>query len=128
MKYLVDSYAWIEYFIASKKGEKMILLFSDERNSFLIIDACLAEIKGWSLKNHHDFEELYKIIKSNSEIISLSEKDWINAGKLRFEERKIKNDFGLIDSAILLKQKELDCYVISGDKHFKDKKKIIFLS
>jgi len=119
MNYIIDSYAWVEYFIGSKKGEVLKKLFSEDKNKFFTAECCLAEIKGWVLKNNYDFNELYKIITSNSSVLPLNEDDWIKAAEERFAQRKSQKDFGFIDSIILVKQKELNCKVISGDKHFK---------
>ena len=127
MKYIIDGYAWIEYFIGSSKGKVLRDLFLGERNEFFTIDCCLAEIHGWALKNSQEFSELLKIIKANSEILVSSENIWIFSGKERFEQKKRQKDFGIIDSVILVKQQELGCKIITGDKHFKNFKNAIFL-
>jgi len=127
MIYIIDSYAWIEYFIGSKKGEILQKLFLDEKNKFLTVECCLAEIKGWAIKNNQDFDRLYEIIRANSDILDIVDSNWINAAVERFEQRKTKKDFGLIDAVILTKQKELNCKIISGDKHFKGIKDVVFL-
>jgi predicted nucleic acid-binding protein len=127
MLHIIDSYAWIEYFIGSKKGETLKELFLDEKNKFLTVECCLAEIMGWSLKNSEDFDRLFRIIRANSHITTLTEHDWIDGGKERFEQRKTQKDFGLIDSVILIKQKEFNCRLVSGDKHFKSMNEVIFM-
>ena len=127
MLYLIDSYAWIEYFIGSSKGSILKKLFLNENNRFFTVECCLAEIRGWAFKNNRDFNEMFKIIRANSNILSVTEYDWINCAKERFEQRKTQRDFGLIDAVILVKQKELNCVIITGDKHFKNLKNVVFL-
>lgn len=127
MFYILDSYAWVEYFIGSQKGEVLKKLFLDERHRFVTVECCLAEIQGWALKNNQDFNQLFKVIRANSTLALLTEHDWIDAGKERFEQRKTQKDFGLIDAVILIKQKELNCVIITGDKHFKELPNIVFL-
>ncbi len=127
MEYVIDSYAWVEYFNGSKKGEILKKLFLEEKNKFFTISCCLAEIKGWAIKNNQNFNDILNIIKANSEILNLNENDWILAGEERAEQRIKQKDFGLIDSTILIKQKELNCKIITGDLHFKDLKNIIFM-
>ena len=117
---IIDSYAWIEYFIGSKKGEVLKELFSESKDDFFTPECCLAEIKGWALKNNRDFEGLLKIMRANSSIMHLNEHDWIKAGGLRHEQRKLQKDFGLIDSVIVVKQKEFSAKIISGDAHVKN--------
>lgn len=127
MIFIVDSHAWIEYFIGSKKGETLRKLFLDGKNKFLTVECCLAEITGWSIVNYKDFDMLFRVIRTNSSIIPLTEHDWIDAGRERIEQRKLQKDFGLIDSVILVKQKEFNCKIVSGDKHFRNLKNVIFL-
>ena len=127
MIYIVDSYAWVEYFIGSEKGEILNRLFQDNKNNFFTIECCLAELKGWSLRNNHNFGRLFKVIRANSTILKITEYNWVEAAEERFEQRKKQKDFGLIDAVILVKQKERNCKVISGDKHFKRLKNIVYL-
>ena len=127
MFYIIDSYAWVEYFLGSRKGEVLRVLFLDEKNRFYTIECCLAEIKGWSLRERKAFDELFAIIRTNSTMLPLNEQDWINAGQERFEQRKTRAQFGLIDATLLVKQKELSCKIISGDPHFRGLKDIVFL-
>lgn len=127
MTYIIDSYAWVEYFLGSEKGLILRKLFLEEKNKFLTVECCLAEIKGWAIRSERDFNELFEIIRANSLILPLTQHDWIDAADVRVEQRKKQKDFGLIDAMILVKQKEIGCKVISGDKHFKNLKKVVFL-
>ena len=127
MNHIIDSYAWVEYFIGSEKGDILKKLFNKEKNQFMTVECCLAEIMGWALKNHMDFDSLFKVIRANSDILPIIEYDWIEAGKERFEQRKTLGDFGLIDAMLLVKQKETDYKIISGDKHFKNMRNIVFM-
>src|SRR3989344_5175292 len=108
MLLIIDTHAWIEYFLGSKKGEAFQKLFQDDKNTFLTIECCLAEVKGWSLKNNKDFSELFKIIRSNSRIVSINGYDWIDAVAIRFEQRKSHKNFGLFDAMLLVKQHEFN--------------------
>ena len=127
MIYIIDTYAWIEYFSGTKGGDTVKNLFANKENKFITMECCLAEVLGYCLRNKLNFSELYKILKSNSIILPVLRSHWIEAAKIRSEARKKVKDFGLIDSIIVAKQNELKCMVISGDKHFKNLKKIIFI-
>ena len=126
MDHIIDSYSWVEYLIGSKKGQVLKKLFKNTKNEFKTVECCLAELKGWALKNNQEFKPIYDTIKSNSIITKIKEEDWIKAAKERYEQRKTQKDFGLIDAMILTKQKEFNCKIISGDKHFKKIKNVIF--
>ena len=125
--YVIDSYTWVEYLIGTQKGEVLRGLFQDEKNSFFTVECCLAEIAGWALRNNKNFDDILNIIRANSSILPIMDKDWIYAAHECFEQRKKQKDFGLIDSIILVKQKQLKCKLISGDKHFKILPNVIFL-
>ncbi len=125
--YLVDTYAWVEYLIGSRKGEKMRTLFAGGGHSFLTVECCLAELYGWALKNDVDIESALRVVRANSTIVRINEQDWIAAGKIRFTQRETQKDFGLIDSVLLVKQHQIGCSLISGDLHFKSKPNVVFL-
>ena len=127
MPYILDSHAWVEYFIGSHKGEMLKKLFLDEKHRFVTVECCLAELQGWALKNKQDFDSLFRIIRANSTIVPITEHDWIDAGKERFEQRKTQKDFGLIDAVILIKQQQCSGFIVTGDNHFNGKKNIVFI-
>lgn len=127
MLYIVDTYAWVEYLIGSKKGAALRNLLNDPSNGFLTVECCLAELKGWCHRDGQDFEKVYSIITSDSVITWVSERDWILAADENVKQREKRPNFGLIDAVILVKQKERGCKVVSGDRHFKGLKDVVFL-
>lgn len=116
--YLIDTYAWVEYFIGSKKGEKVKKIIEDENNVIFTPECCLAEIKGWAIRESMDFEELYSIIRKVSDIQCILTQDWLEAAMIRNELRKTKEGFGIIDALVIAQQKRIGCKVVSGDPHF----------
>lgn len=127
MLYIIDSYAWIEYFLGSSKGEIIRALFLEEQHKFSTVECCLGEIKGWCLREKKDFEEYLTIIRANSSIIPVIQQNWIEAAQERFELRKTRKHFGLIDAVIIVKQKANGGKIISGDQHFKGLSACIFM-
>ena len=118
MAYLLDTYAWVEYFIGSKKGEVVKGMVEDEGNVIYTPECCLAELKGWAIRESVDFEELYRIVRKLSDIQCITTGDWLNAADLRSEMRKSAKDFGMMDALIVAQQRRLGCKVVSGDVHF----------
>ncbi len=127
MIYIIDTYAWIEYFRGYKHGEILKKLFENVNNKFVTMECCLAELRGYCLKQDLDFNQMYSIVKHNSIILPVLIYHWINAAKIRFETRKKIKNFGLIDSILLAKQEEIKCKLISGDYHFKNLKNIVYI-
>ena len=125
--YLIDTYAWIEYFTGSKRGEEVKKIIEDENNIILTPECCLAEVKGWAIRETVDFEELYTIVRKVSDIRCILTQDWLEAAMIRSEIRKTKKGFGMIDALIIAQQQRMSCKVVSGDPHFKDLKNIIFI-
>ncbi len=91
------------------------------------MECCIAELIGFSLKRNLSFETIFELVKTNSIILPVLTKNWIEAAKIKFELRKKTPHFGLIDAVLVSKQKELNCKIISGDPHFKTLKNIIYI-
>ncbi len=125
--YLIDTYAWVEYFTGSKRGEKFKKIIEDENNVILTPECCLAEIKGWAIRESMDFEELYSILRKVSDVRCVLTQDWLDAATIRSELRKTKKGFGMMDALIIAQQKRMGCKVVSGDSHFEDLKDVIFI-
>lgn len=118
MVYLLDTYAWVEYFIGSEKGEYVKGLVEDEGNVIYTPECCLAELKGWAIREGVDFGELYRIVRKLSGIQCITTEDWLDAATVRSEMRKNAEDFGMMDALIVAQQRRLGCRVVSGDAHF----------
>ena len=125
--YIIDSYAWIEYSLGSEKGLILKGLFGTN-SQFYTLDCCLAEIKGWCLRNNKPFDEFYSLIQINSDVISIANDEWIKVGECKYLEHQYQRNFGLIDAALLILQLKLGAKIITGDSHFKDKKNIVFMN
>lgn len=127
MIFIIDTYTWVEYFIGSKQGAKLQELFDNLRNKFITMECSLSELRGYCLKNNFNFEQMYSVVEKNSLVLPVLREHWINAAKIKHEIRKKIERFGLIDSILVAKQKELDCKIVTGDHHFKNLKNIVFV-
>ena len=128
MKYLVDSYAWIEYFMGTKAGEKVkpIIEGLEEKLTPMI---CFAEVYAKTLKveGEEQAEKQRQFIKESSAVIPLDEAIAVEAAKIDIEMKKKIKGWGLADSIVyatgLIKKAE----IVTGDLHFKDLKNVIFI-
>lgn len=127
MGYIIDTYAWIEYFTGSKKGVVVKNIIENTQNNVVTLESCIAEIYLWCLREEKDFDSSFKLIKNLSPIVQINLSNWIWAAKIRHENRKKIVNFGIMDAIILAKQKEVRFKVITGDKHFKNLKNVVFL-
>lgn len=125
-EYLLDTWAWIEFYIGSEKGKQIYeKLESDEKCFTSVIS--LAEMsdnyQSGNLKSDNKWKEIRSFVESKTEIIGLNQDICSRAGKIKQEERQRFPDFGLMDAIILSTARENDLKVITGDKHLKDKEK-----
>lgn len=127
MIFILDTYIWVENIIGSKKGARLQELFDNPDNKLVTMECCIAELRGYCLKNNFDFDVLFNGIRKNSLILPVLREHWIKAAKIKHNLRKKIKNFGLIDSILIAKQEELNCKIVTGDYHFKNLKNIIFV-
>jgi predicted nucleic acid-binding protein len=121
-----DSYAWIEYFRGSKKGEKVKNFVESKKGVTPII--VIAELSAKYHKEGWDFwDKDLQFIMSKSVIFDLTLEIASSAGKTRKDLRKEKPNFGLADAIILETGKSINAPVLTGDPHFKGLSNTIFI-
>ena len=134
MRIVVDSYAWIELFIGSKKGSKArgIIIEAEE---VYTPDFVLAEIARKYLREGVDqqtiLERLRKISES-SDVTSISVEAALESAKCYFELKEKSKEAGipspsLFDAMVLATARILKARVVTGDKHFKNLKETLWL-
>src|SRR3989338_5656414 len=70
--YLIDSYAWVEYYTGSKKGIKIKEIIETKNIATPIL--AIAELSDKFARENNDFNELFQFINSRSTIIPLNVK------------------------------------------------------
>jgi len=123
MRYIIDSYAWIEYFMGTMAGEKVkpIIECLEEKITPTI---CLAEIYAKTLKaESQELAEKQRIfIKERSALAPLDEKIAIESAKIQLTmKRKIKG-WGLADSIVYATGLTKNAEIVTGDEHFNNLK------
>ena len=115
-EYLIDSYAWIEYFKGTEKGE--IAGNFIENNSSITPSMVIAELTEKYKKENKEFEEDFNFILSQTKIINLDTEIAQSAGRINFENKKKIKNWGMADSIILAAAEKANVKIITGDKHF----------
>lgn len=127
-KYVVDSWAWIEYLIGSEFGKKLNEVLDKLSSSEIYTcSISLAEVISKVAREERDVEAAYSILLSNSQIININEELSKNAGLLHYEMRKTLKDFGLADAYVLATARMLKAMVLTGDMHFKGVKEAVLI-
>ncbi|MGH9922497.1 MAG: type II toxin-antitoxin system VapC family toxin [Nitrososphaerales archaeon] len=120
MKYVIDSYAWLEYFMGTRSGEKAKSVIDRPEAERFTPTICIAEVYAKVLKNEsEDMAETRRdFIRRMSAIVPLSEIIAVQAAKIDVPQKRAIEGWGLADSIVLATAKSKGCKVLTGDKHF----------
>ena len=123
--YVIDSFAWIEYFAGSKTGESARQYIESEESvtSTIVIAELSAKYAG--LKQ--DFAPRLKFIALKSRIVGLDEETAALAGVISNERKSKIQRWGLADSIILATARLQEAKVVTGDQHFSDLREAIMI-
>ena len=128
MKYVIDSYAWLEYFMGTKTGEKAkaIIENSEEKITPTI---CLAEVYGKALKveSQEVAEKQRCFIKEKSALAYLDESIAVESAKVNVRMKREIDGWGLADSVVYATAIVKKAEVVTGDEHFKKLKNVVFI-
>lgn len=124
-KYVVDSYAWIEYFRGTSAGVKAKRYIEEEDSATPTI--VIAELSRKLLKEIEAGRETpegrkarLEFIKTSTIIVNLTQDIAVLAGEIDVERKREVKGWGLADSIILATARKNKAKVVTGDKHFRD--------
>ena len=116
MAIVFDTYAWIEYFNATKKG--IIVKKYLEEEDVITPSIVLLELSYKSEKENWDFSKYLSFIKSNSKIIGVNEKFILTFGKAYNNMKKQVKNIGITDIIVIHAAEMNDAQILTGDEHF----------
>jgi len=128
MKYLIDSYSWIEYFMGSEAGEKVKPIIEGLEEK-LTPTICLAEVYAKTLKaeSMELAENQRTFIKERSALTPLDEATAIKSAEIDVTMKKKIKGWGLADSIVYATGLIKGAEIVTGDAHFKNLKNVIFI-
>ena len=115
---ILDSSAWVEFFIKSEKGFIVKNMLKSEECCTSIVT--LAEISNYAARENLEGKELTEFMISTTKILDLNPQICFLAGKLNYNRKKIVKNWGMIDSLILATALIYDLKILTKDRHFKD--------
>jgi predicted nucleic acid-binding protein len=131
-RYVIDSYAWIEYFRASKPGEVAKRYIEGEESATPTI--VVAETSGKLLKEielgsetHEGRLKRLEFMMATTQVIDLDFGIAVEAGEIDPNMKKDRRGWGLADSIILCTARAAKAQVVTGDEHFKGMEETIFI-
>jgi len=131
-RYVIDAYAWIEYFRASKAGDAARQYIESEESATPTI--VVAEVSR-KLIREIDFgneapegrSKRLEFIRASTKIVDLDFEIAAKAGEIDLEMRSRRRGWGLADSIILCTARSISGKVVTGDEHFTGLKEAIFI-
>lgn len=125
MRILLDTSAWIEYFIGSKQGEAVNNYLNN--NEIITSIVSLLELSYKADKEKWNIKDYLNFIKLKSEIIGIKESSILEFGAIYNKSRTKQKDFGFADAIILLTALSEKAQILTKDYHFKNFDNVIFL-
>ena len=131
-RYVIDAYAWLEYFRASKSGEvaKKYIESEDSATPTIVVSEISRKLlREIQLGNETRAGRLKRLefIRATSQIVDLDFEIAAEAGEIDLDMKKKVKGWGLADSIILCTARTAQGKVISGDEHFQGLEETIFI-
>jgi len=131
-RYVIDAYAWIEYFRASKLGEvaKKYIESEDSATPTIVVSEISRKLlKEIELENETPEGRLKRLefIRATSQIVDLDFEIAAEAGVIDLDIKKKMKGWGLADSIILCTARNAKGNVVTGDDHFRGLEETVFI-
>ena len=131
-KYVIDAYAWIEYFRASDYGKvaKEYVESADSVTPSIVVAEVSRKLqKEIEIGNETPDGRLKRLdfINATSQIVELDFELAVIAGKTDCDMKKKEKGWGLADSIVLCTARSMKGKVVTGDEHFRDLKEVVFI-
>lgn len=116
--FVIDSYAWIEYFGRSERADVVEKII--DGGGAVTPAIVLTEIVQKFKREGLDFKQAVTFIDARSKVVEMNKKIAVLAGEIGHERRKVHKDWPIADSIILATAREIGAKVVTGDEHFLD--------
>ncbi len=126
-EYLLDTFAWVEYFIGSDQGKIVKDLIESKKIYTSIISIAELSDKYYREGLSNEWDNRYKFIITKSNIIPLRMEIAKNAGPMKWKLRQTIEGIGLADAIIIESAIQQGLMIVSGDPHFEKLNNVHFL-
>jgi len=129
MRYTVDSYAWLDYFMGTAAGEKVKPILESPSFEKFTPSICVSEVYAKVLRVEGlEKAEVYReFMRATTAIVSLDENLAVEAAKIDVEMKKNIPSWGLADSIVLATTRNKRARVLTGDEHFRNLPETIWI-
>ncbi len=116
-EFVIDAYAWIEYFRGTPSGDAVRPYVEGDRAATSTLT--LAELKEKYLREKWgSFQEDLEFIAVRTLTMPIDRRIALLAGELNHTRKRSTRDWGMADSVILATARSASAKVVTGDKHF----------
>jgi predicted nucleic acid-binding protein len=116
-EFVIDSYAWLEYFRGSASGR--VAKGYIEGGAAATSAVTLAELREKYLKEKWEsFEVDSDFLTTRTYLVPVEKTLALLAGEINHSRKKVVKDWGMADSLILATARNASAKVITGDRHF----------
>ncbi len=126
--YVLDSYAWIEFFKGEKEGEMVKKIIDNTKNQIYTNAVNIAEIISVTLREKKDSSKAMEAITSNSKVIDVNDEFSKEVGELHAEMKLNNRNFSYGDAFALLTARKLDAKIVTGDPDFIGIKDVVMIN
>lgn len=131
-RYVVDAYAWIEYFRASRAGEgaKKYIESGDSVTPTIVVAEVSRKLQREIEVGNETVKGRLKrleFMRASSRIVDLDFEAAAEAGEVDVDMKSRVRGWGLADSIILCTARSVEGKVITGDEHFRGLEETIML-
>ena len=131
-RYVIDTYAWVEYLIGSESGARARPYI--EGGNAITPSIVLTELRKWFLREieagrrqENEMRRVMSFIELTTEVLPLDVNLAIKAGEVDFLMKKRIKGWPIADSIIYSAAKENAAEIVTGDPHFKGLDNVIFI-
>lgn len=125
-KYVIDTFAWVEYFKGSPFGRN-VLPYVESGNAITPM-IVLAELSAYYTRTQLSlWEKNLQFVGTSTTLAEFSSDIAKAAGQTRQVMRRERPKFGLADAIIFETAKSLRASVVTGDPHFEGLPNTLFL-
>ena len=128
INYLIDTYAWIEYFLGSSEGIKVKEIIEKGNVNTSIISIAELSDKYYRENLSEVFEDRYSFIINSAKILPISLDIAKNIGMRKIELRKKSSKAGIADAIIFETSLQHNLIIVTGNPHFKELDNVLFLT
>ena len=127
MRYIIDSYAWIEYLNGGASGEKVNKIIKEENNEIITLALNISEVISKTKRMNRNADLAYESIISNAEFFDITPEIAKEAGLLHSQLRKQNQSISIADTLMMISSEALSARIVTKDNHFKNFKGVVLV-